>query len=212
MRCQPHLQWWISPPAPEHKPFNRPPPLLLPPYFSCALSWSILFILSFASLPVAAPRSLSLFPCLVFSSLQQPSELNDSAFMTLTKGAHLFPTRFTLSVSLLLVFSLHCSACLHTSAPSPPPSVFCPFNILSRWKAESNILHFFSKLWVSGVSEQTKRYFFLCIWRILTSWKSSILCLLSASGLWVWVFWYLRMSEISQQNNPPPPKKDNLYS
>lgn len=53
------------------------------------------------------------------------------------KGTHLFSARPTLSVSLLLVFSLLCSTCLHTSAANLPQTVFCPFNILHRWRGHS---------------------------------------------------------------------------
>lgn len=62
-------------------------------------------------------------------------------FMTLYKGTHLFSAHPVPSVSLLLVFSLLCSTCLHTSEASPRQTAFCPFNIFHRLKGHCKLQH-----------------------------------------------------------------------
>lgn len=153
MSCHPYLQWWISPCA--HLLLKRDQlvcPLLL-------LLLSTLLALILALLPsfcITARFVFCIFcpPVAVQSFFHRirlhtfiynarcPSAIfrvEWLTFMAPTKGTHLFSAYPTLSVSVLLVLSLLRSTCLHTSAASLLQTVFCPFNILHRWKGHSKL-------------------------------------------------------------------------
>lgn len=157
MSCQPYSQWWISPPPnsllkTDHLVslllFLLPSlalfilPLLLYFFFSChrafylSFAFAVLLLLCcdlFSS--VSFLHQFSLHFSMPFSCLQ--------SWMTHVydpyKGTHLFSAHPILSVSLLLVFSLLCSTCLHTSTASPRHTAFCPFNILHRWRGHCKL-------------------------------------------------------------------------
>lgn len=157
MSCQTYLQWWISPWAhlllktdhlvSLHRSFFFPPCSLnssTSTLFSLFLCLGALY-LSFALAVLLLPcRDFSLYLLSLRFSLQFSVPFSHlQSWMTHVydpcEGTHLFSAHPMLSVSLLLVFSPLCSTCLHTSAASPLQTVFCPFNILHRWKGHRKL-------------------------------------------------------------------------
>lgn len=157
MSCQPYLQWWISPLAHLLLKTDRfvsvplflffLPALLILPLLSCSLASFITeHFICLLHLPCSCccTGDFSLYILSSHFSLQFSVPFSRlQSWMTHVydpyKGTHLFSARPTLSVSLLLVFSLPCSTCLHTSAANPPQTVFCPFNIPHRWKGHGKL-------------------------------------------------------------------------
>lgn len=152
MSCQPYLQWWISPRAhlllkTDHLVSLAlfPPPslraLLILPLLPCSPSSSITE--SFICLSHSPPScccAVIFFPCtsclrtFLYNCLRPPaiSSVEWLMFMTPTKE-HICSLPIPCCLFPCCRSPL-CSTCLHTSAASPHQTVFCPFNILHRWR------------------------------------------------------------------------------